>query len=103
MVVTLLLDTDGLDVNLKDNKGRTPLFLAAENGNEAVAWLLFRINGVGPGSKDALGRTPLMIAEEQREEVVRQIQTWTGLHSEPWGRDLAQGKAQRKAHGSGVL
>jgi ankyrin repeat protein len=29
-VVALLLDTDGVDVDVKDNKGRTPLFLAAE-------------------------------------------------------------------------
>jgi ankyrin repeat protein len=82
-VVALLVDTDGVDVDLKDNKGRTPRFLAAENGNEGVAWRLLRTSGVDPASKDVLGRTPLMIAEEeQREEVVRQIQTWDGLHSE---------------------
>lgn len=52
-------------MDLKDNKGRTPLFLAAENGNEAVAWLLLRIKGVNPGSKDTLGRTPLMIVDKE--------------------------------------
>lgn len=65
-VLALLLDTDGVDVDLKDNKGRTPLFLAADNANEAVAWLLLRTNGVDRGSTDALGRTPLMIAEEEQ-------------------------------------
>lgn len=50
-VSKLLLDTDGVDVDLKDNKGRTPLFLAAENGNEAVVWLLLRTNGIDPGRK----------------------------------------------------
>jgi ankyrin repeat protein len=57
-------------VDVKDNKGQTPLFLAAENGNEVIAWLLLETNGVDPGSKDALGRTPLMIAEEQRRSKV---------------------------------
>jgi hypothetical protein len=52
-----------------------PLFLAAENGNEGVVWLLLRTNGVDSSSKDTLGRMLLMIAEEkQRGEVVRQIQ-----------------------------
>ena len=71
------------DVN--DNKGRTPPFLAAENGNEMVVRLLLGANGVNPGSNDVLGGTPRMIAEEeQREEVVGQIQAWTGLRSRVW-------------------
>lgn len=68
----LLLDADGVDVDVKDNKGRIPLFLAAEHGNKTVAWFLLRTSGVNPASKDEFGRTPLMIAEdEQREDVVR--------------------------------
>jgi ankyrin repeat protein len=79
-VVALLLDTDVVDVDLQDNKGRTPIYLAAEDGNEAAVWLLLRTNRVDPYSEDSLGRTPLMIAEEeQREEVVGQLQTWTRL------------------------
>jgi hypothetical protein len=74
----LLLDTHGVDVDLKDTHGRIPLFLPAENGNEGVAWRLIIINGVDPGSKYALGRTPLRITEEdERENVLRQIQTCT--------------------------
>jgi ankyrin repeat protein len=53
-VIALLLDTYGVDVDWQDNKGRTPLFLAAESGNEAAVWLLLRTNAVDPDSKDSI-------------------------------------------------
>lgn len=55
VVVALLVDTDGINVDLKDNKGRTLLFLVVENGYEGVAWLLPRTNGVDLGLKILLG------------------------------------------------
>lgn len=55
VVVTLLVDTDGINVDLKDNKGWTLLFLVVENGYEGVAWLLSRTNGIDLSLKILLG------------------------------------------------
>jgi ankyrin repeat protein len=41
----LLLATNGMVVNLKDNKDLAPLFVAARDGNEAAAKLLLAREG----------------------------------------------------------
>jgi ankyrin repeat protein len=40
--VKLLIETDKVDVDSKDNDGQTPLSLAAMNGHEAAAKLLLK-------------------------------------------------------------
>jgi ankyrin repeat protein len=42
-VVKLLLEKDGVDLDSKDEDGRTPLSWAAKNGHEAVMKLLTSI------------------------------------------------------------
>ena len=39
-VVRLLVERDGVDINVKDNVGRTPLSWAVQYGHEAVVRLL---------------------------------------------------------------
>ncbi|RYC81153.1 hypothetical protein BFJ63_vAg15952 [Fusarium oxysporum f. sp. narcissi] len=58
-IVKLLLATEGVDVNLKDDYGRTPLSWASENGHEEIVKLLLATEGVDVDSKDDYGRTPL--------------------------------------------
>lgn len=48
-----------MDVDLKDNDGRTLLSYAAEEGNEAIVKLLFEQGNVNVDSKGDDGRTPL--------------------------------------------
>jgi ankyrin repeat protein len=59
IIVKLLLATEGIDVDLKDKYGRTPLLWAAANGHEAVVKLLLATEGIDVDLKDKYGRTPL--------------------------------------------
>jgi ankyrin repeat protein len=54
----------------KDEYGRTPLSLVAEEGHEAVVRLLVQREDVAADSKDKYGRTPLSFAAEEGHEAV---------------------------------
>ena len=71
-VVSLLLDTNKVDINLKDTNGLTPLARAAENGHEIVVGLLLQ-EGAEKGTRDCDGRTPLSRAAENGHEAVVQL------------------------------
>ena len=58
--VTLLLDR-GADQNLADDRGRTPLMIAAERGHAEIAALLLSRGG-DPARRDSLGKTALDLA-----------------------------------------
>jgi ankyrin repeat protein len=71
-VVQRLLREDGIDLNSKDNDGRTPLSWAvAEKGNREVVDLLLK-RGSGINFQDDNGRTPLSwaVAVRGNQEVV---------------------------------
>lgn len=57
-VVKLLLDTQKVDVDLKDSNGWTPLSMAAENGHEAVVKLLLDTQMVDVDLKNKVGTWP---------------------------------------------
>jgi len=57
----LLLEESGVNVNTKDNHGRTPLLLAARSGHGEVVKLLLIQRDIEENSKDNNGRTPLYI------------------------------------------
>jgi ankyrin repeat protein len=69
-MVKLLVDTGKVDVDFKDENGRTPLSWAAEEGHEAVVKLLVDTGKVDIDSKDGDGRTPLSRAAKERHEAV---------------------------------
>jgi ankyrin repeat protein len=62
----LLLDTGRVDVNSRDNDGRTPLSYAASRGQEAAMKLLLGTGRVDVDSRDNNGRTPLSYAKDGR-------------------------------------
>jgi ankyrin repeat protein len=64
-VVELLLKADGVDVNDGDKDGRTPLFIASQEGHSSMVELLLKADAmdVNKGNKD--GATPIFIAAEK--------------------------------------
>lgn len=58
-VVKLLMDHDNVEVNSKDQDGRTPLSCAAEDGNKTVVQTLMNQGKVEVNSKDEDDNTPL--------------------------------------------
>jgi ankyrin repeat protein len=57
---------------VRDNKGRTPLTLAAARGREEVVKLLLEIGKADVEAKDNKGRTPLLqAASEALEDMLK--------------------------------
>jgi ankyrin repeat protein len=72
--VKQLLVTKQVDVDSKDNGGRTPLLYAAWNGQETTVKQLIDTKQVDVDSKDKYGRTPLSRAAERgQESTVKQL------------------------------
>jgi ankyrin repeat protein len=61
-LVEQLLAKDGVEPNLKDKDGRTPLAWASLNGKYAVVKLLLANDSVDLNCKDEDGQTPLALA-----------------------------------------
>ena len=71
--VKLLLSTGKIDVDARDNYGRTPLLRAASNGHEAVVKLLLGTGKVDVDAKDKYGRTPLSWAAANGHDAVVEV------------------------------
>ncbi|KAH8687411.1 ankyrin repeat-containing domain protein [Tricladium varicosporioides] len=66
---------EGVDADVKDSNGRTPLWWAAGNGHLEIVKLLIEKEGINLRSKDFSGRTPLSwAAENMRIEVVKLLE-----------------------------
>jgi hypothetical protein len=77
-VVKMLLAIGKVEVDSKDNNGRTPLLWATQNGHEAVVRLLLATGKVDVDSKDNNGRTPLLWATQNGYEAVVKLLLATG-------------------------
>lgn len=66
-ILQLIADIPGLDTNLPDNEGNSPLMLASQAGHaEVVAFLLEKFrNGLGVDQRNIFGLTALMKASLQ--------------------------------------
>ncbi|KAH6908186.1 hypothetical protein BKA70DRAFT_292551 [Coprinopsis sp. MPI-PUGE-AT-0042] len=61
----LLLNLDGIDVNLQDEAGNTALIVAAWRKDAAMAGLLLNLDGIDVNLQDEDGNTALMIAAKK--------------------------------------
>ena len=64
-VLSALLDSLGVDVNIQDAFGHTALHLAAEEGHFDVVRFLLGVPGVNVTIQDELGNTALHLAAEE--------------------------------------
>lgn len=71
-VVRQLLD-DGVDPNLTDQRGRSPLWLAAANGCKSVVQTLLHTGAVDMERKCENGRSPLFVAVENGHQAVARL------------------------------
>lgn len=63
----------GWDVNFRDGHGRTPLFVAAAAGQEAVAKMLLGWKDVNPDLPDNHGHTPLLEASRKEHLAIIEL------------------------------
>ncbi|CAG8215490.1 unnamed protein product [Penicillium salamii] len=61
-VVKALLSVEGIQVDRPDNRGRTPLTVAAGSGAESAVEEILRTGKADPNSRDVFRQTPLMQA-----------------------------------------
>lgn len=74
-LVNLLLDREGSElVNLKDQRGLSPLHWSARGGSRDIVKLLIKRGSVGLHDRDVLKRSPLQLAASNgRYEVVEEL------------------------------
>jgi hypothetical protein len=80
------LISQGLDLNLRDENGDTPLHLAVKKNNLKIVQSLLE-EGADPNLKDALGFTPLHLSTQQDFDQISKLllQSGADVHSESNG------------------
>lgn len=62
----------GADVNIQNNRGQTPLHIAAQRGDMSIVRLLLTSKFINVDAQDCWGATPLHLASENGHiEVVK--------------------------------
>ena len=92
-VVAKLMATDGIDLNVKTNKGFTPMLVAAWKGDIDAVQKLIKA-GADINAKDTAGRNVWGVAHDWHKEEVRLRETY-----EPRMRTLRAAHAHR-THGA---
>ncbi|KAH0521908.1 hypothetical protein TsFJ059_005838 [Trichoderma semiorbis] len=72
-VAKVLLTRNDINLNQKDEYGRTALAVAAEKGHRAVAELLLARSDIAADTRDKRHRTPLSLAAEQGHAAVIEL------------------------------
>ncbi|CCX33284.1 Similar to Putative ankyrin repeat protein RBE_0317; acc. no. Q1RJR6 [Pyronema omphalodes CBS 100304] len=83
-VVKLLLSREDIEVNAKDNDGKTELKFACDNGREGAVELLLAREDVEVNAKDTFGTTALMWASPparfaNREPISSPLLDWKDI------------------------
>jgi ankyrin repeat protein len=70
--VRWFLISQGVDVNAKTNDGRTPLMMAANQGDKYLTEVLIA-NGANINAKNNEGKTPLLLAKERGQKEIVEL------------------------------
>ena len=68
----MLLNHDGVDKNIQDKDGKTPLHMAVELENKNIVELLLE-NSADVHKVDSGNRTPLQIARKKRNQEISNL------------------------------
>jgi hypothetical protein len=86
--VELLVGADGIDVNLQDNNGRSPLNIAAFRGHEKCVELLVGADGIDINHQNKAGYSPLYAAASLgKEKCVELLLGADGIDVNPQAKD----------------
>lgn len=69
-VFKMILNSDGIDPNMRDNSNRTPLSVAAQYGHHNIVKLLLETPGIEVDPKENSGKTPLYYAANRGDIAV---------------------------------
>ncbi|KAK1977787.1 hypothetical protein LZ30DRAFT_730850, partial [Colletotrichum cereale] len=70
LLLQIIMESTEGNVDARDSRGRTPLYLAAESGHEAIVHMLFDTDKVDVDSRAKNSRTPLSLAAENGHEAI---------------------------------
>ncbi|KAB8290900.1 hypothetical protein EYC80_008536 [Monilinia laxa] len=71
-IVSLLIERSSSELNFKDQRGRTPLWLAARKGYVEIVEYLLK-HKADPSISDNDGKTPLMIGLQEKQNLVVEV------------------------------
>jgi hypothetical protein len=75
----MLVENSEVDLNIRDNWGRSPLWEAASSGYKTIVELLLDSDKVDPEARDEQGRTPLLAAIPKNSIVMHAMQSRKGV------------------------
>jgi ribosomal protein S16 len=103
-IVQLLLKTQTLDVNARDFKGRTALFLAGLQGHREIVTLLLSY-GADPNIADKDGVTPVAFAQENAQweiaELLKAEDSYSNLDGATDAKNRSSDHLPEKDQGNG--
>lgn len=102
LTVPAMLASAGVDVNLQNNKGETPLHIAARNGLVGVIANLLQA-GADPGIRNHAGETPLHLVGGPLPHITAQVLLLHGARLEVAANDGTSALDRAKAQGNLLL
>ena len=94
--VRALTNYPGIDLEIKENHGRSALTLATENAHEDVASVLIAMEGAALNDGDAKGMTPLMHSVKKSQKITQRL---LESRSDTWNTSFSSKSVSKQREG----